>query len=597
MLDQQPKSGLSYHERLLERVGRPYIVDCPQVYGPDTDLVDAVNRGTHVSETHAFASYFERLRAGDPDYMRQVDRIVEARAQQGHLTAEDMAQRRLQFVLPAYREGENITLVLANLKRQFEQTGLGEWGVTFVFDHAVPYRNAYEVTARRRMEGEIARFLTENPRLAPYIDTISFTRRSDTTTPILPVGLARKVGEDVLMAERLGSQHSGENSPFYLGLMDCDLTSISDGVVAEILHELPESSLVRPKIVRVRGSFDQDAVKQHPELHPLQMMWEGMTSEVARASHNPFTVGRMSVVPARELAMTGGGFPRQLEFPDEDIRHGEQIAWQVNGVQVAEVSGTYATSPRREIETVQSLLAMLRENGGQFTMATLEYASLVRMYGGWADHTYRDEFGNITGSNGSSWDPLTNIDHFQQLVPPELIEVSANARYRFGLFSKFVVDELADHPDAPEITRLKERFLRGEVPSFMNEFNAVDLIRKIQREDPDRFARLLPALARADAKARQAIANILTANHILFSIDDGEPIYILEADMLGEKTEERDSTPLCAPIHIHSDLSEYMEHIRHELGMGDIPERSIPPAVKTRRGLVNLRHLLRRFIA
>lgn len=579
------KTELTHHEGLLAQLGRAHFVDCPQVYEPNTPLIEALNRGQFVSETQALSSYLEKQRNGDPEYMKQIDRIVETRAKQFPDSTQDMANRRLQFVIPAYREGENIALLLQNLKRQFDQTGLGEWGVTFALNHAVPYATSYEASAMFDMVRDIDAFLDQNPQLKPYIDYFSFTRRKDTTTPILPVGLARKVGEDVVMSERLRGQNNGQL--FYLGLMDCDLGSISDGTIREILNELPRQESEAPKIIRVRGSFDRDALRENPELHPLEMMWEGMTSEVARHSkHNPFTVGRMSVVPAREFAITGGAFAKKLDFPDEDIRHGVQIAWQLDNVSTVQVNGRYSTSPRREIDTVRSLLAMLKENGGTFTMATLEYASLIRMYGGFADQDFRNAFGNVHGNNHNAWDPLENPEQFKKIVPSELIEVSANARYRFGLFSKFVVDELASHPDAPEIQALKEGFLRGEIPSFMVEFRAVDLIRRISQEDPDRFERLKPALAQADAKARQSIENILQENNIKYEIQNPEPIYVLEQDMLGPKTPERDSTLLHAPIHISPDLSKYMTMIRSELGMGQ-PQ-------KTQRRFSDIPSFLRR---
>ncbi len=564
----ESRQDLTYHESLLERVGRPLILDCPQVYTPDTALIDAANAGVLVPETQALSSYFERQRSGDPGYMREIDKIISSREQQFPDASQSMSERRLQFIVPAYREGENISHLLGNLKRQFDQTGLGAWGVTFVFDHAIPYKNTYERTARKKMEGEMEAFLTENPDLRPYIDTVFFTRRAATNVPVLPVGLARKVGEDVVMSERLRGMGS-EGKPFYLGLMDCDLGSISDGTIQEILEKLPEKEEDTPKIVRVRGSFDRAALTANPELHPLEMMWEGMTSEVARNTrHNPFTVGRMSVVPARELAMTGGAFAKKLSFPDEDIRHGIQIAWQLDNVDVAEVNGKYSTSPRREIDTVRSLIAMLHESGGKFTMETLEYASLIRMYGGWSDSTFREEFGNVGLQEDALWDPLENLEQFNQIVPPELIEASANARYRFGLFSKFVVDELADDPDAPEIRGLKEGFLKGEIPSFMVEFHAVDLIRSISLQDPERFERLQPALARADAKARLSIGNILRNNNIDFEIENETPIYVLEENMLGRKNKEGDNTPLRAPIHISPDLSGYMAKIRSDIAKG-----------------------------
>lgn len=560
----------SYHERLLEQSGRPHIIDCPQLYEPDQQLIDALNHGEFVSETHALSSYFVKQRAWDPQYMKQVDRIISKRAEQFPDAGKSMADRRLQFIIPAYREGGNITPLLQNLKNQFDQTGLGQWGVTFVFDYAIPYKNPSEDSAVKAMETEIEAFLAENPTLRPYIDTIFYTRRAGTTTPVLPVGLARKVGEDVIMSERLRAQNIN-GQPLYLGLMDCDLNTISDGTVTEILSSLPQNEGDPAKIIRVKGSFDRTALAQNPELHPLEMMWEGMTSEVGKNSkHNPFTVGRMSVVPARELAMTGGAFAKKLQFPDEDIRHGIQIAWQINDIATVEVTGKYATSPRREIDTVRSLLAMLRENGGKFTMETLEYASLIRMYGGWAQNTFRDEFGNIHLETDRSWNPLEDPEQFRQIIPSELLEVSANARYRFGLFSKFAIDELANHPDAPEIQALKNGFLRGDIPSFMVEFHAVDLIRMISQQDPARFERLKPALARADAKARQSIGNILSDNRIEYEIENPDtPIYILEANMLAPQSPERDNTPLRAPIHISPDMSGYMTTIRSELVTDD----------------------------
>ncbi|CAN5153077.1 hypothetical protein BH09PAT2_BH09PAT2_11160 [soil metagenome] len=357
----QPAENLTYQDRLLERVGRPHFIEAPTVYRPNDTLIEAANAGEIITEEEAFEGYFARMEAEDPEYMKQLHRIVETREKRYPEATNDRSDRRLQFIVPAYREGENMPTFLQALKTQFENSDELNWGVTFVIDHAFPYRNAYERTAKCKMEEEISLFIKENPQYAPHLDTVFFTRKKNTETPVLPIGLARKVGSDVLMYERMKAtqqnQDGTQERPLYLGLMDMDTNPTTPDLASEMVGLLPKDTQEKAKIVRVKGSFLPEDVKANLCIHPMQMMWEGTTSEVGKnAWHTPFNIGRGSAIPARELAMTGGVFAGKLEFPDEDIRQGAQIKSRIHGIETVEPVGRYATSSRREVNTVQGVI-------------------------------------------------------------------------------------------------------------------------------------------------------------------------------------------------------------------------------------------------
>jgi hypothetical protein len=442
--------------------------------------------------------------------------------------------------------------------------------VTFVIDHAIPYKNGYETGARKQMQQAVDTFLKQNPEMKPYVNYVFYTRRKDTAEAVLPVGLARKVGEDVLMYQRLKAQTGQDAKPLYFGLMDIDTGNLTPGILAEMAASTAESATDRPRVIRARGSFDHADVQENLQLHPLQMMWEGATSAVGRnTKHNPFNIGRLSAAPAREVAITGGGFARRLEFPDEDIRHGIQIRWQLDNIDTVEIIGKYSTSPRREINTVNSILAMLESNGGVFDLETMECSALIRMYGNWDQHTFRRHLGNVgnddNGSAAEQFDPMNTDEHFNQAVPRELIEAMANAFFRFTTFSIHAVDELSASDLVPEVQELRAKFLRGEMPYFRVQLNTLDIIRTIATQQPERFESLKPLLARVDEQARKSVSQILGENGVAFDITDQEPIYgIIEQPEPGL---ERDRTILRAPFTIRADQTGYRKHIKEELGV------------------------------
>jgi hypothetical protein len=182
---------VNHHERLIEQLGRPYIKNCPAVYEPLQNLVEAENRGEHVSEAEAFQTYFERMQERDPDYMLQITRMADNFETAFPEGVEGLANRRLQMVVPAYREGENMDNFLKVVKDQWDQSDQKDWGVTFVIDHAIPYKNGYETGARKQMQQAVDTFLKQNPEMKPYVNYVFYTRRKDTAEAVLPVGLAR----------------------------------------------------------------------------------------------------------------------------------------------------------------------------------------------------------------------------------------------------------------------------------------------------------------------------------------------------------------------------------------------------------------------
>lgn len=287
-----------------ESVNRPLFESSPKVYKSNERLIEAANRGEIVTEAQAFEEYFETLAAEDGTYMGHIQQIVAGRASQFPEAVAALPNRKLQLVVPMYREGENIEQFLQNVKAQFEASEKKDWGITFVIDYAVPYRNPQEFNAFKLMKDKIEDFLKENPGYKPYIDYIFYGRKKDTDEPILPVGLARKVGEDVLMYEKLQekkrSNSDNNTHPFYLGMMDIDAGNLDAGLLNEMAQMVPKTEQDMPNVIRVRGSFDKDNLRDNLQLHPLEMMWEGATSEVGtNTRHNPFPIGRLSAIPAR----------------------------------------------------------------------------------------------------------------------------------------------------------------------------------------------------------------------------------------------------------------------------------------------------------
>jgi len=265
--------------------------------------------------------------------------------------------------------------------------------------------------------------------------------------------------------------------------------------------------------------------------------------------------------------MSGGGFARKLEFPDEDIRHGIQIAWRLNNIDTHEVEGRYSTSARREVNTVRGIMEWLKVNGGQFDTATMEIGALLRMYGDWSNNTYRKDLGNVATTGEGSIDPLANPESFNKAVPPLLIEALTNASYRFAFHAMYGIDKLSTSPDAPEIMDLKKRFLAGEIPHFRVELDTVELVKHIAKTDPERFERLKPLLKEVDDLSRASTEEILKEQGVHYEVVDTDPIYgLLEEGVPDEEGEiDRDKIVLRAPFKILEDQSGYMHNIAEEL--------------------------------
>ena len=563
--------GLNYHESLIQKLGRPHITECPDHYRPNNTLLEQAQNGELILQSVAFEQYFEQRGESDPEYFHQIQKMVERRS--SAFPHSRVHGRRLQMIIPAYREGENMDNLLVRLS---EQMSVGEenWGVTIVIDHAVPYRNRYETSAKNEMIARIDQFLEVNPQYRGRLDYVFYTRRRDTEHPVLPVGLARKVGEDVLMYEwkAQNKAFNEETQPFYMGLMDMDTGHLSHGLISEMAATVPDHENEDARVIRVKGSFDTRDLLENLDIHILQMMWEGTTSEVGRNSkHNPFNIGRLSAVPARELAMTGGGFAKKLQFPDEDIRHGIQIKWNLPHVKTVEVAGRYSTSARREVNTVEGVKRWLESNGGKFDLATMEIGALIRMYGNWSNHTYRGELGNVDfGGSGGEDDPLQNVEKFENRISPRLIQAMANAFYRFTAYSMYAIDALGDHPKAPEVNKLREQFLRGNAPYFHVQLQALDFIRNVAANDQERFQQLKQVLSTIDAKARSSIANVLDANGIRYNLEQGVLYGInegLEYGPLydGREVEGRDAIELTAPFKIMKEQTIYMDYVRKQV--------------------------------
>src|SRR3990172_5559223 len=135
--------------------------------------------------------------------------MVEARRRVFHRTDGDARNRRFTFIVPGYHEGENINAYLAELKDQMDVGDERDWGFTFVFDYAAKDNPGWrkrgergphltEVLAVKEMTEAIEEFRRMNPRYADRIDYVFFRRNPDAKNRVLPVALARNVGEDVL---------------------------------------------------------------------------------------------------------------------------------------------------------------------------------------------------------------------------------------------------------------------------------------------------------------------------------------------------------------------------------------------------------------
>jgi hypothetical protein len=483
--------------------------------------------------------------------------------------AEQLAEHRFQIVVPAYREGESIDHFLGLLKEQREADPTAEWGVTIVLNYAIPMAQQMESAAKQEVQDKIDAFLVNNPDMKGHLNYFFYYRRKDPAATMLPVALSRKVGEDVTMYQRMqqslskNSEAPLEQPPLYLGMMDIDTGDLSPGVFNEVVQAInkkPEESAV---IVRARGAFDRRDLKDHPSIFPLEMMWEGITSQVGRKSdHNPFNMGRFSAIPARELALTGGCFVGKLEFPDEDIRHGIQIAWQLPDVHTIEVDGGYTTSARREIGAVRDVAALVEHTKGAFTLQAMEVAALIRMYGNWGNELIR---GKLSIDQAPDADVYEDQKKFNKALPHDLIETTVNAFYRFTAFSIYAVDVLAQAGGAPEVAQWREEFLRAEKPYFRVQLDTLQLIRDISKNNPVEFERLKPLLAEVDAKARTAVREVLNENHVNYTVDEsvGTIYGVLEEP---EEGQERDHTVLQAPFKISEDQTRLASYIAQQLG-------------------------------
>lgn len=531
-------------------VSRPLIVDCPKMYKPISPLLEREKRGDMPSEPEVLDAYFDQLEKGDFSYFQHIQAIAASRQTQFREPSVQLPDRRMQVVIPVYREGENIDQLLEILKKQLQSDASPAWGATLVFNYAVPYANPHEFSKVRDMMAKVDAFRRDNPGLQRHIDYMTFARKKNTQTPIFPVALARKVGNDVIMYERKKMVAAAENpAPFYLSMMDADIVGVSEKLFDTILRALPENQADKPRIVRVRGSFDKREIKNDPFLHVFSELWEGATSAIGtRTTHNPFTVGRFSVIPMREHALTGGVLAKNLPFTDEDIRLALQIAARGIPIQTVEVN-RYVTSARREVRTLQSLMQLLSDHNGRFDVETLECAALIRMYSHFAGNDHRSEFGNAGGGNG------------REAVPAALIQAMANAFYRFTTFSMFAVDRLYTSEDAPEVADLMRRFLAGDLAYFDVQIQTLKFIQDIFHNYPEWFESLKPTLADAEKLSRETIEEILKKNKIHYSyVEPEEPIYgITEPGArINVADNVSDGVILRAPFQIQEDQAEYM---------------------------------------
>ena len=541
---------------------RPLLVDCPQLYQSDTGLIEAVNEGLVVSEQEALESYFYRLSARDTDYYHQVESLVTQRQAENPNNSEltsTMGRRQLQIIIPTYHESENIPQFLSEIEQQFDASKSTDWGLTIVLNYPTPYPKKGESVELRTMKTQIDKFLDRHPQYQDRIDTVTFSRFKDADPQIMPVAIARKIGEDVIMMEKLVAAQNGitDQKPLYLGLMDMDTSKLTPGLIDEMVNSLPETSEETPVIVRVQGSYDKNDLKNHPHLHILQEVWEGSISTIgAETKHNPFNMGRLSAIPAKEFAITGGTLSKQLNFTDEDIRHGLQIAWQLNNVKTVELNGKYSTSARREIDMMQGLLELLQDNNGVFNVETMECAALIRMYGKWSEQSFRKDFGNVLESSS-----------FQNKDLPRLIEAMANAFYRFTLFGIYSVEQLSQSPLAPEVNKLKQQFLSGQIPYFEVQIQTHEFIKSLAENDPERFKQIKSILDSVNQHAKQTMSDILSTNNIHFEYENPKipMLGFLEKGVEISRGTTADKIVLQAPFKINNNQSKYLEKIRQDL--------------------------------
>lgn len=570
-----PEIGIDLEqEAAIKASGQAFFERAPTMYDANQDLIERSNRGEVFPESFVFGEYFKRMEELDPQYLEQIRTITAQRAERFPEAVDAIATRRLQIVVPAYREAENLAGFLESMKAQIDDSPEGNWGVTLAMDYPIPGKFPDEPGALAEMITIFDQFIANNPDYAKYFDFVTYARRLN--SDILSVGLPRTVGEDVLMYEKLAAAQQGKagEQPFYIGLMDTDTAGLSAGLFDEMERALPEDQRQRPRVVRVRGGFLRDEVIEDPVLHPYEIMWEGSTSAVGKqTTHNPFNIGRLSAVPARELAMTGGGFAKQLNFPDEDIRKGIQMSWQLNNIETVELKGRYQTSGRRELKMMQGLMQMVEDRHGVFDTETLRVAGLIEMYGKWTSETFRRSLGNV--GNGvilEHFDPIRNPDHFNHAVPPELIEAMTNSFYRFTTFVMFAIDKLAT-TEFEEFDGLRRQFLAGEIPYFEVELTLLDRIRNIYKRDPARFEQMSGLLEEADTAARQAIAAILIENDIAFQYEppNGPILGILEdsendpEDDGGQHIVFRNGIQLQAPFRILENQKTYQRKLQRLL--------------------------------
>ncbi|MBI3980765.1 hypothetical protein HY345_02090 [Candidatus Microgenomates bacterium] len=565
MSDRERMAGIKNLYRTIDRAKGVFVKDAPSLYLADDTQLTRLNSGENVTQNEAFSSYFARMESGDSQYWQELNRISEERQTRTPDLLGQLRNRRLQIIVPAYREGENMPRFLELMESQFRESSSQQWGITFVIDYAFPYRNTWEYGASQEMIRYINAFREQHPDLASRVDYVFFRRKLYTNTEVLSVGLARKVGEDVLMLEKMRAVSVSEE-PFYLGLMDMDVGYLSRGMVEEVMGLLPTGFEQKAKVIRARGRFEKDEIEKNLHLHPMELVWEGAISAIAKMTkHNPFNLGRFSVVPARELAITGGGFAQKLAFTDEDVRHGIQIMWQCQNVEAVEVASRYSTSARREIDTASAVRQMAIDKEGRFDFETMECGALIKMYQSWFKTAYRHTLDNVNlNSRDNHENPLENPELFNQLVPPAYIEAMINAFYRFTLFGIFAIDRLHDSPFASEVGRLRTEFLKGNIAYFEVELGTHDFLRQLAIRDPESFSQLRPELEKIDALARLATEKMLQEYKINYVLQPGFTLGMQELGE-GERNSTMDHIELVAPFKIDNDQSGYMRSIKEEL--------------------------------
>ncbi|MBI3384899.1 hypothetical protein HY030_01765 [Candidatus Gottesmanbacteria bacterium] len=545
-------------------IPRAYFADAPNMYERNVDLIESLNAGHTITDDDAMDWYFQRQRSVDPAYMREIDRIRAARQRLCPEAAALIPLRRLNLIIPTYREEAVLPSFLATMQRQFVGSKETDWGITFVFNYALPPKKENEFDSCRRMLDTIRTFLQENPRLRPRIDWITYATGPKLADKILPVSFARTVGEDTVMSERIATDIKNPQ-PFYLGLNDADVYSLSPGLINAMVAALPNMYNEPSRIIRVRGSYDRVDVRKNPHLHPLEMVWEGVTSAIGlTTTHNPFNIGRLSAVPARELAMTGGGFVNRLEFTDEDIRRGIQVAWQLPNTQTVEIPGYYVTSARRELETMDVAKFMMEQKGRRFDYEAMRHAALIEMYANFAARNYRSAESS-DGVQLSTKNIFASDEAFSKAVPSSVIGAVVNAFHRFTLFGIFAIEKLQNSPHAEEVSKLRADFLKGAIPYFRVQLDTHEFLLNLPRNDARRYSKLRPLLGEVDEQSRTVVRQILEKYGIVFT-EDREPIYglqelpPLDPNLSDEENKRRRSgVVLKAPFYIAPTQPKYRE--------------------------------------